>query len=831
MKKNLQRRVPEFQRKPTEVSDLRALQMAQEEHQRCSERFDQICDATRDAMIIVDADGRIQGWNNAAETVFDHSVEEAKKQALWDLIIPSDQYLSLDLRKECQEIFLTGKSPLLDNVTEMSGVKKNKAQFPVEVTLTAIKTGESSQLVAIIRDISARKCAEAARLAANDELQHRQEYFASLIENVNDIILVEDLNANVIYGSPSVQRILGYAPEEFLAKRALEFVHPDDWAIAREMRNRTKNNPAEAERLELRVRHKNNSWMFFDCNATAQFHDGKLVGFIVILRDTTEHKHSEERLRKSEELFRTLAKVARVGIFMSALDGEAIYTNESWSEIAGLQFEQAKGNGWITAMHPDDREKVISTFVAAAEADIPFKSELRFVHHDGTIRWVLAEAIGAKDSQGNTVSYVGTVTDITEFKLQHERMRRVNRALATLGKCSEETMRAESEQELLDETCQIITSTGGYALAWIGFSEPGIKTCLRPVAYHGGDGDLHVTVWCNRECGPAANAVSTKQMQIVQNINASLPTSDTNDMAKPGGCGSLISLPLFDKSGNALGALTIYDQETNAFADQENKVLEELAADLSFGISAIHLRDDRNRAQTESQLYQKKLRQSLEDALQALAATTELRDPYTAGHQRRVAELATSIASELGLNEEQVHAIHLAAVVHDIGKLHIPAEILAKPTQLSAIEFELIKTHAQAGYEILRAVDFPWPIAEIVWQHHERLDGSGYPRGLCGKDILLETKIISVADVFEAMSSHRPYRAGLGVDVALEQIIQGRGTLYEPQVVDACVNLIRENRFEFALSTPLQRPEGMEKSSRLGEQPARLEYNFKSFNS
>jgi putative nucleotidyltransferase with HDIG domain len=183
-----------------------------------------------------------------------------------------------------------------------------------------------------------------------------------------------------------------------------------------------------------------------------------------------------------------------------------------------------------------------------------------------------------------------------------------------------------------------------------------------------------------------------------------------------------------------------------------------------------------------------------------------MRDPYTAGHQQRVAELAVCIAREMGLPEEQVHAIHLAGVVHDIGKINIPAEILAKPTTLTSIEFELIKTHSRSGYEILQGVEFPWPIADIVWQHHERLDGSGYPRGLKDKDILLETKIIAIADVVEAMSSHRPYRPGLGIEVALDEIERGRGRLYDERAVDACLKLFREQHFEFHNTTTLQRP-------------------------
>jgi HD-GYP domain-containing protein (c-di-GMP phosphodiesterase class II) len=192
------------------------------------------------------------------------------------------------------------------------------------------------------------------------------------------------------------------------------------------------------------------------------------------------------------------------------------------------------------------------------------------------------------------------------------------------------------------------------------------------------------------------------------------------------------------------------------------------------------------------------LRQSMEQSIQTIAATVEARDPYTAGHQRRVGELATAIGREMDLSKEQIQGIHFAAIIHDLGKIHIPAEILSKPGRLNTIEYMLIKTHPQEGYDILKNVKFPWPIADIILQHHEKLDGSGYPNGLKGKEILLEARIICVADVVEAMSSHRPYRAGLGVELAMDEINKGRDSIYDPTVVDACIKLFTEKRFTFS---------------------------------
>ncbi|MCF8105084.1 MAG: response regulator [Desulfohalobiaceae bacterium] len=191
------------------------------------------------------------------------------------------------------------------------------------------------------------------------------------------------------------------------------------------------------------------------------------------------------------------------------------------------------------------------------------------------------------------------------------------------------------------------------------------------------------------------------------------------------------------------------------------------------------------------------LQSTMTGVIKAMSLAVESRDPYTAGHQQRVAALALAIASEMGLDNGQAGGIHMAGIVHDLGKLSIPAEILSKPTRLTDLEFALIKCHAENGYQILKDIEFPWPIARMVLQHHERLDGSGYPHGLTRGDILLESSILAVADVVEAMASHRPYRPGRGLDLALEEVSRNKGLKFEQDVVDVCLKLFHEKKFQF----------------------------------
>jgi PAS domain S-box-containing protein len=237
------------------------------------------------------------------------------------------------------------------------------------------------------------------------------------------------------------------------------------------------------------------------------------------------------------------------------------------------------------------------------------------------------------------------------------------------------------------------------------------------------------------------------------------------------------------------GGISWVREENQPIYDQNNNLV-------SF-VGIIADEDERITAQLELQKLNQRLKITLKQTIEILAETAGRRDPYTASHQKRVAKLAFDIGKKINLDDNTLEGLYLAAIVHDVGKIAVPAEILSKPTALNDLEFSMIKKHSESGYEILSKLDTFWPLAEIVWQHHERLDGSGYPKGLKGKEILKEAKIIAVADVVEAINSHRPYRAGYGIETALEVIQEGRGTKFDSESVDACIELFEEEGFSF----------------------------------
>jgi PAS domain S-box-containing protein len=204
----------------------------------------------------------------------------------------------------------------------------------------------------------------------------------------------------------------------------------------------------------------------------------------------------------------------------------------------------------------------------------------------------------------------------------------------------------------------------------------------------------------------------------------------------------------------------------------------------------------RKKAEEELKRSFEKQKIAMEGTVRAIAYTVETRDPYTAGHQRRVTRLACSIGEEMGLSQDRIEGLRMSGELHDIGKIHVPAEILSKPGQISEAEYNIIKTHPQVGHDILKTIEFPWPVAITVLQHHERMDGSGYPSALKGKDILLEARILAVADVIEAMATHRPYRPALSIEEALKEIAKNKGKLYDPEVAEACLKVFREKKFK-----------------------------------
>ena len=241
--------------------------------------------------------------------------------------------------------------------------------------------------------------------------------------------------------------------------------------------------------------------------------------------------------------------------------------------------------------------------------------------------------------------------------------------------------------------------------------------------------------------------------------------------------------------------ITKRECQTNEQAITNQELNEEISILRQKNLELEQSESERKRSEEALRISLGQVRRVMQTMVQVLGLAVGTSDPYTAGHQKRTTDLTWALATEMGLSPEQIEGIRMAGIIHDIGKISIPREILSKTTKLSAVEFSLIKEHARQGYEILKGVESPWALAEMVYQHHERINGSGYPRGLKGDEIIIEARILAVADVVESMASCRPYRAALGIEVALDEIGENRDVLYDPSVVDACLRLFKENGY------------------------------------
>lgn len=528
---------------------------------------------------------------------------------------------------------------------------------------------------------------------------------------------------------------------------------------------------------------------------------GEHLYSVHVLQDVTARRKAESELRESEQRYRML--------FNSMLDGFALHEiildeqgkpcdyrfleiNPAFEPHTGLRREDVIGKT-VREILPGIEAHWIERYgkVALTGEAVRFESHSRELD-----KYFDVTAFRPQEGQFATI-----FSDITPRRRAAEALRRANRALRTLSTINQIIIQATSEAELLNAVCQTAVGIGGYRFAWVGFAEQDEQKTVRPVAQAGYEEGYLQTLnltWADEERGrgPTGTAIRTGKPCITRNIHIDPAFAPWREEATRQGYASCISLPIAN-SEDLLGALSIYSEEQEAFDEDEVKLLTELADDLSYGITSLRTRAERDQITYEHQHHLETLKKSLKDSIQAIAATLEMRDPYTAGHEKRVAQLAVATAHEMGLPETQIEGIHIGGLIHDIGKIQVPAEILSYPGRLSKAQFELIKAHPQAGYDIIKGIEFPWPVAQMILQHHERLDGSGYPQGLKGDEISLEARILAVADVVEAMASHRPYRPGLGIDKALEEISRNSGVHYDAAAVDACLRLFREKGFAF----------------------------------
>ncbi|MCD4796346.1 MAG: PAS domain S-box protein [Candidatus Cloacimonetes bacterium] len=465
-------------------------------------------------------------------------------------------------------------------------------------------------------------------------------------------------------------------------------------------------------------------------------------------------KRAVEALRKSEQLNRAIIDNSPVGITARDRNGTLLLANKKWQKIWNktvddLNKDMKKRDKLVFGKRDvylkEHIEKIRDVYNNAGEYYIP---ELKLISSKNKQKkWISHHFYAIQDEKGNVDKVVILTEDITYRKEAEEKLQKTQLRLATIFEHVPNIILYENLKN------DGFISNNIYNL--LGYSPKEILT------------------------------IRDNFLSFIHPDDKKYIIEKTNEWIKSGEKG-LLTLWFRIKKKNGT-YIWLEDRMVEIKTDNG----ENYEAGLLIDISNI------KKAEEELKESYAKLKRLLEETINGLVSAVEMRDPYTAGHQRRVALLATAIAEEMGMDEKQIEGINFAALVHDIGKINVPAEILSKPSKLTESEFNLIKMHPRTGYDILKSIEFPWPVAETVLQHQERYNGSAYPQGLKGKEINFRARILGVADVIEAMSSHRPYRPSLGIEVALDEIKKNRGKLYDPEVVDACLKLFYKKGFKF----------------------------------
>jgi putative nucleotidyltransferase with HDIG domain len=390
--------------------------------------------------------------------------------------------------------------------------------------------------------------------------------------------------------------------------------------------------------------------------------------------------------------------------------------------------------------------------------------------------------------------------DVSDLQERERSLEIQHWALQAYAEAALALARAQSATGLMQAICEAITRDARFMLAWVGYADEDEGRMIRIAGAAGSalpylDG-LEICWAPDRISGqgPTGIAVRTGITQILEDMETAESFNPWRERARAAGIRSSVTIPFHVNNGRR-GALMVYSSEPRAFGPVVLEAFTHLVAELGHGLHALEREERLNAERLQREKAQTDLAVALSSVVGAITTAFEMRDLYTAGHQNRVATIACAIAEEFGWPDDRLQAMRVAALVHDIGKISIPSQVLTKRTPMTKAEWTMIKEHAETGYRILKDVPFNWPIAESVRQHHERMDGSGYPRGLKGDQILLDARILAVADVVEAMASSRPYRPGLGLEVALKEIEKQAGTFLDADVVRICVSLFREKGF------------------------------------
>jgi PAS domain S-box-containing protein len=737
MKGNLPRLVPAIERELKEAAIRREVKLASEELRKSEEKYRFLAETMVDMVWTVNMDLQTTYVSPSIFRVLGLTQEERMKQALSEIMTQKSiervaEMFILEMERAREEGVDLYRSATLD--LEYYHKDGSTIWFENVMGFIGDDQGNPMGIHGVSRNITERKRAEEA-------LKESEGKYRSFTDSTSDMVFLKDdefkyimvNHAYLEFYKCNEAEILGKTFLDFMPEKRVRDCHASDIQVR------------ESNKLVVTIE-QDEDRIVETRKYPVRLKEGK-IGVGGIVRDITESKRMEDALRKSEANYRQLFDNAPAGIYqVNFRTGKFVKANDFICEYLGCSQEE------ITSLSPYDfitkeGQKLLTERLnkMAIGEKVPEDPEYEIVNRNGKRRWLKLNVKNMYDSEGIAGADV-VAHDITDRKRSEEALKR-----------SEGKYRAIFENAI--EGIYQATTEGRYVSVNPAFAKIlGYKT---PEELISSITDVASQVYVN----PDERSELIKQLSVSDLVEEFEFQASRKD-------GTIIWL--------LANARVIRDEYGNI------EYFEGRVQDIT----------QRKCAEENLKHTLESLRKAFGATIQVMVSAVETRDPYTAGHQSRSADLSRAIATEMELSQDKIEGLRMAGSIHDIGKLSVPAEILSKPTKLTNLEFSLIKEHARTGYEMLKDVESPWPLAEIVYQHHERMDGSGYPRNLKGDEILIEARIMAVADVVESMASHRPYRPALGLNAALEEIEKNKGILYDDAVADTCLRLFREKGFQ-----------------------------------
>ncbi|MFZ1979883.1 MAG: PAS domain S-box protein [Smithella sp.] len=798
--------------KPTDIltvtRDITDRKKAEETLKESEKKYRLLADNVNDVIFVLDMNLKYTYISPSVKIMRGYEPEEVlKQQSIEQTLTPSSMDLAMKTLSDVMELEKIKHQDITESRTlQLEMRRKDGSTVWTEVKFSFIRDENQRPvgILGITRDITERKKAE-------DKLRFEEQRFRALVEHSSDIIAILTLEGIVTYINPAIERVLGYKVEERIGANTLEVINPDDLQyLADNVIILFTDTNAPVVQFEVRLRHKDGSWRTFEAVGSNLVHNNVVEAVIVNYRDITERKRAEVEIAGVNRALRMLSDTNQALIHIT---DEATLLNEVCQiivEVGGYHM------AWVSFSEQDEAETVRPA--AHAEFDSGYIES-------ANVTWADNERRRGPSGTAIRTGLPCMARNIPEdpaFAPWHEAaIQRGYKSIIALPLISEsqalgvleiysvdtdafDTNEVEILKELAGDlafgiAALRIRAKRDQAEVELRKSEERYRLVIENTAHSITIFDLNLKPTEYIAPSILKRRGYTVQEALTQTLDQMM-TPDSLQLASKLFAEQMVleSSPTADPARTVLMELEEYCKDGSTIWVE---IVASFLRDNNFKPTAILTvaRDITERKLAEAKLKRTldRLRKAVGTTIQVLVSAVETRDTYTSGHQSRSADLACVIAKEIGLDQDKIEGIHMAGIIHDIGKLSIPAEILSKPTKLTELQFSLIKEHSRSGYEILKDVESPWPLAEIVYQHHERINGSGYPRNLKGDEILMESRILAVADVVEAMASHRPYRPTLGIEAALEEIEKNKGILYDNTVADACLKLFREKGYQF----------------------------------